>query len=205
MRSGLYYPNRFARTLLAAVEEVSGSHGLEMTLMMASLTQFTRELPPSDLERAVDFAQIAALNLALDELYGEKGGRGMALRAGRAWLVKGINHTGALTGVHDPAFRRVSPDERVRVTIKALTRMFSHFSDQSTFFELTRTHFRVNVTECALCWGRQAERPICHPMIGLLQETARWASNGREVTVRETACRACGADACTFTIHRLAD
>lgn len=200
--SGLFYPNRFARSFFLALEEVMGKHGLDATLGMAGLTRYVDNPPPDNMERVVDFAALSAINLALDEMYGARGGRGMALRAGRAWLVKGMNSFGALSGINDPAFRALAVEERTRLGVAALAGVFTHFSDQRTQFEDASQTYRVQVDVSPTAWMRQSDRPVCHPLVGLLQETARWASNGRDYTVRETHCRACGDDACVFVINK---
>lgn len=203
VQSKLTYPNRFARTLLSGMEEVMGNHGLESALAIAELSRYSDHRFPADtLERGVDFTAIAALNRALDELYGVRGGRGMALRAGRAWFSQGLHTFGALAGVSDPAFRALPLEERGRVGLNALANIFNHFSDQGTRIDETKTHFQWIVQPCATAWGNQSERPMCHPIVGLLQETMRWVSNGREYSVRETTCTASGAEACIFAIHK---
>lgn len=83
-KSGLYYPNKIARIYLLAMEEVMGKNGLNAILNMASLQNLIDNPPPDNLEREFDFADYSALNGALEEMYGPRGGRGLALRAGRA-------------------------------------------------------------------------------------------------------------------------
>jgi predicted hydrocarbon binding protein len=201
--SGMYYPNRIARSYFLALEEVMGKHGLEATLEIAGLNGFVGTLPTDTLERTVDFAVLSALNLALDEMYGARGGRGMALRAGRAWLVKGMNGFGALSGVGDPAFRALSVEERVRISLRALASVFTHFSDQRSSFEETAQAFRFNVENSPTAWMRESDKPVCHPLVGLLQETVRWAANGRDYAVREVECGACGrSSSCIFLVNK---
>ncbi|HYO87081.1 MAG TPA: V4R domain-containing protein [Candidatus Limnocylindrales bacterium] len=200
--SGLTYPNRFGRAFLLALLEVVGETGFS-TLMERINAPYDRStLPPDDMERSIDFALLGALNQALDEVYGARGGRGMALRAGRAWLVKGLNRFGALSGIDDPAFRTLPADERVRIALKALASIFTHFTDQRSEIEETPASFRFTVENSPLAWGITSERPVCQALVGLLQETARWAANGREYVVREVECRACGASLCTFVVSK---
>jgi hypothetical protein len=200
--SGLYYPNRFARSFLLALEEVMGKHGLDAILEMAGLTRYVDRLPADTLERTVDFSVLSALNLALDEMYGARGGRGMALRSGRAWLVKGMNTFGALSGINDPAFRSLALEERTRLGLRALANIFTSFSDQRSRLEETPQAFRFVVDNCPTAWMRESDKPVCHLLVGLLQETVRWASNGHDYAVREVECRACGAPACIFLINK---
>jgi predicted hydrocarbon binding protein len=199
----MYYPNRIARAYFLALEEVMGKHGVDATLEIASLNGFVGRLPTDTLERTVDFAALSALNLALDEMYGVRGGRGMALRAGRAWLVKGMNSFGALSGIGDPAFRALAVEERVRLGLRALANAFTHFSDQRSRLEETPQAFRFIVDYSPTAWMRETDKPVCHPLVGLLQETVRWAANGRDYTVREVECRACGrSSSCIFLVNK---
>lgn len=179
-----------------------GQHGLDTTLEIAGLNGYVGKLPNDTLERTVDFAALSALNLALDEMYGARGGRGMALRGGRAWLVKGINSFGALSGVNDSAFRALALEERVRLGLRALASIFTHFSDQRSRLEETPQAFRFIVENSPTAWMRETDKPVCHPLVGLLQETVRWAANGRDYAVRETECRACGGNTCIFLVNK---
>jgi predicted hydrocarbon binding protein len=193
----LYYPNRFVHDLFRAMEEVMGQHGLEEALAKAHLTQ----PPPDDLAREFPFERIAALNNALDQLYGTRGGRGMALRAGRAWFAKGMKGFGALGGAADPAFRMLAREDRVRLALQAQAEIFTRFSDQRSRLETAPNTHRFIAEASPFAYGCSAEKPICHPLVGLLQECVRWASNGRSYTVRETHCIAAGETACIVVIN----
>lgn len=200
--SGLSYPNRFGRAFLLALLEVVGETGFTTVMERIGAPYDRAALPPDDMERSIDFALLSALNQALDQVYGARGGRGMALRTGRAWLVKGLNRFGALSGVDDPAFRALPADERVRIALKALASIFTHFTDQPSQLEETPSSYRFTAMHSPMAWGFTSDRPVCQALVGLLQETARWAANGREYVVRETECSACGASACTFIISK---
>ena len=134
--SGLFYPNRFVRYLFLAMEDVMGTQGLASTRVLAEWEG--PSLPPDDLERAVDFAALTRLNLALN--------------ASRL-----IEQPGTFQFVvaHSPFAHRIS-----------------------------------------------AERPVCHLLVGVLQEALRWVSNGRDYSVRETHCVATGSENCIFVINR---
>jgi predicted hydrocarbon binding protein len=194
----LYYPNRFICYLLQAMEEVMGQHGLDQTLELAGIDA----APHDNLAREFPFERIAKLNAALDEMYGLRGGRGMALRAGRAWFANGMKEFGALNGIADPAFRRLSLDDRVRLALQAQAEIFTNFSDQHSHLEVTPASLQLVIENSPFAWGREAEKPVCHPLVGLLQECARWASNGRDYTVRETHCIATGDAACIVVINQ---
>lgn len=196
MSKSLYYPNRFVTYLLQAMEEVMGQHGLDESLALAAIPA----PPPDNLDREFPFERIAALNAALDQMYGQRGGRGMALRAGRAWFVQGMKNFGALSGIGDPAFRRLPLEMRVRLALQAQAEVFSQFSDQASTLEVMPGSLNFIVERSPFALGRHADKPVCHPLVGLLQECARWASNGRDYVVREAHCTATGDAACIIVI-----
>ena len=89
-KSGLFYPNKISRIALLALEDVMGKNGVNAILNLASLPHLIGNYPPTDLNREFDFADFSAINGALEEMYGPRGGRGLALRAGRATFDEGL-------------------------------------------------------------------------------------------------------------------
>jgi predicted hydrocarbon binding protein len=200
--SGLYYPNRIARYFLLAMDDVMGQSGLNMVLSLAKQDDYIGHYPADNLTRQFDFASMAAIQQALEDIYGSRGGRGMALRIGRACFSQGMKSFGALAGMSDPAFRALPRDERCRMGLQALVAVFNKFTDQRSSFEEDDTAYRFIVEVSPMAWGRRADKPVCHALAGILQECLRWASNGFEYIVYETACHAAGDDHCIFTINK---
>ena len=71
--------------------------------------------------------------------------------------------------------------------------------DEETCIEVQETPEGLVFADfsCALCYGRQAEHPVCHLYVGSISEAVKWAT-GRDYHVREIECRAMGAEACRF-------
>ncbi len=179
-----------------------GQGGLNMLLGLAHLGDYSDNPPPDDLNRAFDFASLAALNEALEEMYGPRGGRGMALRIGRACFSQGMKNFGALAGVNDPAFRAQSLDRRCYLGLRGLVAVFNNFTDQQSSLEEDAETYRFIVRNSPMAWGRTADKPVCHALVGILQENMRWSSNGYEYYVVESECHACGGEHCVFTINK---
>ena len=76
-KSGYNYPNRIARIILEAFEEIMGKNGLNAILNLADLSHYIDNYPPENLEKEFDFAELTALLVALEEMYGPRGGRGL--------------------------------------------------------------------------------------------------------------------------------
>ena len=200
--SGYYYPNKMGRILLTSMEEVMGRNGLNALLNLIELRRYIQELPPDNLEREFDFAHISNLNRGLDEIYGPRGGRGLALRGGRAIFARGLRQFGALAGVSDLAFKVLPLKTKLKIGVPAVARIFTQFSDQTSRVEEFDDHFLYYIDRCSMCWGRTTDRPICYIAVGILQETLRWVSGGLEFRVDELECIAMGGAACVFKIDK---
>lgn len=201
-KSGLHYPNNIARIYLQAMEEVMGKNGLNAILNMANLNNLVDHYPPNNLNREFDFADYSALNAALEEMYGPRGGRGLALRAGRASFAQGLRHFGALAGAGDLAFKVLPLGTKLKIGIPAMARIFSQVSDQRSTVEETPTEYFYTMKPCPVCWGRHSDKPMCHAGAGLLQEGLRWVSGGHEFRVQESKCIGCGDEACVLVVQK---
>ena len=201
-KSGLYYPNKVARIYLKAMEEVMGKNGLNAILNMAGLNNLVDNYPPDNLHREFDFADYSALSGALEEMYGPRGGRGLALRAGRASFAQGLRGFGALAGAGDLAFKVLPLSTKLKIGIPAMARLFSQVSDQKSWVEETPNEYIYYMAPCPVCWGRKSTKPMCHAGTGLLQEGLRWVSGGHEFRVQESKCVGCGDDACALHVQK---
>ena len=179
-----------------------GKNGLNAILSLAGLETYIDNPPPDTLDRQFDFANLAALSEALEDMYGARGGRGMALRVGRACFAHGMKSFGALAAISDPAFSVLPLGSRSYLGLRALASVFSNFSDQSSEVRDSSDMYEFVVDVSPFSWARTADRPVCHALSGIIQEALRWASNGYEYHVQEVACHATGGDECVFKVHK---
>lgn len=200
--SGLFYPNKMIRIFLEALEDVMGTNGLNALLHRAGLSQYIAQRPPENLQREVDFAHISSLSVALEDLYGVRGGRGLAQRAGRAVFAQGLKNFGALAGAGDLAFRVLPLAAKLKMGIPAVASIFTNFSDQLSVVEEYDDHYLYVIKKCSMCWNRTSDKPCCHIATGILQEALRWVSGGREFRIVETKCHAMGAEFCEYVIYK---
>jgi predicted hydrocarbon binding protein len=200
--SGFYYPNRIVRIYFYTLADIMGTNGLKSLLNMAGLERYIENYPPDNLDRQFDFADFTALSMALDDLYGPRGGRSLALRSGRAAFAQGLKNFGALAGAGDLAFKVLPLPAKLRIGIPALASIFNNFSDQISDVEERDDHFVYTMRQCPCCWNRKSDKAICHGGVGLLQETLRWVSGGREFRVVETECKATGHENCVLVAYK---
>jgi predicted hydrocarbon binding protein len=203
-KSEYYYANKIALIAIKALEEVMGKNGLNAILNLAHLPHLIDNYPPDNLERQFNFADFSAVNLALEEMYGPRGGRGLALRAGRATFSDALKNFGALAGAGDLAFKVLPLQAKMRIGIPAMARIFTQISDQLSTVEERENEFIYTIHRCPVCWGRKgtSDKPVCFIAVGLLQEGLKWVSGGNEFRVNESKCMAMGDDICEFVIQK---
>ena len=201
-KSDLYYPNKFGLITIMAMEEVMGKNGLNAILNMAGMTHFIDHYPPDNLEREFDFSDYSSLHAALEEMYGPRGGRGLALRAGRATFAQGLRNFGALAGVGDMAFKVLPLGAKMKIGLPSMAKIFSQVSDQLSTVEERDTDYVYTIHKCPCCWGRKSDKPLCYTATGLLQESFKWVSGGHEFRVNEEKCIAVGDPVCSFIVQK---
>lgn len=203
-KSGLYYPNKIGRIYLMAMEEVMGTNGIKAVLNLAKIPELINNYPPNNLAREFDFSDFGAIGAAIEEMYGPRGGRGLALRAGRASFAQGLSEFGSVVGASELAFKVIPLNTKVKVGLKAMAETFTKFSDQKSDVSEADDYFIYTIYQCPVCWGRTSEddRHICYGAVGILQEGLRWVSGGKDFRVEEVACHAAGDENCVFHIYK---
>jgi len=202
-KSEYNYNNKFALITIKALEDVMGKNGVNAILNLAHLPHLIDNYPPDNLDREFNFADFSAINQALEEMYGPRGGRGLALRAGRAAFADSLRTFGALAGAGDLAFKVLPLHAKMRIGIPAMARIFSQISDQYSTGEERENDFLYTIHRCPVCWGRHnVDKPVCFIAVGLLQEGLKWLSGGMEFRVNESRCIAMGEPVCDFIIQK---
>lgn len=202
-KSGYFYANKMGRIFLKALEDVMGRNGMNAILNMAHLPELIESFPLDNLEKGFDFADLSAVNQALEVMYGSRGGRGLALRAGRATFADGLRNFGALAGVGDLAFKVLPLQTKMKIGLPAMAKIFSAISDQYSTVSQAESEFIYTIHRCPVCWGRHdTARPVCYMAVGLLQEGLKWLSGGNEFRVYETRCVGMGHEICEFAIQK---
>lgn len=201
--SGFYYPNRIARAFFMAMDEVMGTESTHSVLQAADLDDYIDNYPPDNMEKQFDFANLAAINMGLESLYGLRGGLGMAMSIGRVAFSGGLQTFGAMRGVRHPAFQSLPIQKQLDLGLHGLASIFTNFSDQETEIEAQEGEYLIHVHNSPFAWGMQHDRPVCHTLTGLLQESMNYTTNGKPTFVREVECSAMGADHCVFRVKVL--
>ncbi len=197
-----YYPERMGRILLLGMEEVLGREELNTTLQIASLTNFIDHYPSASSNKTFPFEVVSWLLETLEQAYGQQGGRGTALKVGRACFQNGLREYGAVLGITEPAFRLLPFPTRLRAGAQSFAGLFNNHTDQRVRVEEKAGNLFWSIERCPLCWQRKTNGPACHLAVGLLQESLYWLSGGKIFGIEEITCIATGGKACTFIINQ---
>jgi predicted hydrocarbon binding protein len=191
-----------AKIYLEAIEEVMGTNGMKALLNMAGMQYLIDNFPSGNLNKEFDFADFAHLNEGMEMMYGPRGGRALALRAGRKAFAQGLSNFGAMVGVADKTFRLLPLSIKLKVGLRAMATAFSSTSDQISYVEEEKDHFLYVIERCPVCWNRHADSPICHAAMGIIQEALDWGSGGKRFKTSEVTCIAKGDPTCNFVIYK---
>ncbi len=198
-----FYPQKMGRIIFIGMEEVMGSHGVDAVLRLAALEKYIQNYPSTGKDRDFPFETVSLLQSTLEQAYGPRGGRGLALRVGRACFKYGLREYGSMLGLTEMAFRLLSMPTKLNAGAKSFANLFNKHTDQKVRVEEKDKKIFWHIECCPLCWGRTTEEPVCHLAVGLIQESMYWLSGGKVFDVKETACIAKGDAACTIEIDTL--
>ena len=197
-----HYPNRMGRIILLSMEEVMGRNGVNALLKLASLPSLIENYPTDTAEPAFAFSTVSNLTEMLEQAYGPHGGRGLALRIGRACFNSGVRQYSTQLGLTQMAFRLLPLPSKLHAGASAFAELFNNFTDQRVRVEEEDGTILWHIERCPLCWERKAQDPVCHLAVGLLQEALYWLSGGKVFNVEEKTCIAAGDQTCTIVIDQ---
>ncbi len=185
-----------------SMEEVMGRNGVNAVLNLASLSSLVENYPPDDTSLGFPFSTVSNLTAGLEQAYGPHGGRGLALRVGRACFNYGVRQYGTQMGLTEMAFRLLPLPAKLQAGAKSFAELFNKFTDQQVRVEEEDGKLLWHIERCPLCWERKTPDPVCHLAVGLLQEALYWVSGGKVFNVEEKTCIAAGDRSCTIEIDQ---
>jgi len=197
-----FYPNKMGRIVFLAMEEVMGRNGVNAILNLARLQHRIGNYPPNDFAEEFAFQELAQLLQALDEMYGPRGGRGLARRAGHSCFRLGIKDFSPMLGIADLTFRILPLGMKLRVGFEVLAQTFNKFTDHLVRLGEDEQYYKWIMERCGTCWGRKTDSPCCHLALGILEEGLYWVGGGKNFYVEEVSCIAAGDQTCTILIGK---
>jgi predicted hydrocarbon binding protein len=199
----LFYPNKWARIVLTSAEEVMGTQGVNALLNMAHMKELIGNYPPDNMKKQFDFNQMGQLQQGIWDMYGNRGARVFAVRAGEQSFKDGLTQFKAVAQAADVAMRVGSLEAKAKLGLEFFSRFFNSVSDQKVVVSEDDKHWIWTITTCPVCWGRETEEPCCHLAVGVLQAAFAWVSQGKKFRILETECKAKGDENCVIMIEKI--
>ncbi len=193
--------SRLGQIVLEGVEEIIGRSGVQAVLNGDEMARFYQpESAVAVQGNGSPAPEVSAIQSSLEEIYGQRGGRGISLRAGRAAFKYLLRSYGAALGLTGLNYRLLPAPVRLKTGLEALVRLFSDLEGGPVAVEQAQTAWLWRSEACPFCRQRTTSEPACPFTVGLLQEFLAWNSGGKVYHVEETECRASGKAACLFRI-----
>jgi predicted hydrocarbon binding protein len=158
--------------------------------------------PQEDDKQKFPFEVLGRLQDSLEQGYGPRAGRGLALRAGRVFFSSGLRTYGPGLGLNDANFRLQPPDLKLTAVLRTMMDFFNHHTDQKVSLDEFDHKILWKVEHCPWCWERRVFEPVCQFSVGMLQEALYWVSGGKFYNVVEETCIAQGDSTCLILIDR---
>lgn len=197
-----FFANKMGRIVLLALEEAAGSESMRAILSAARMQERLDGIPPNNFAAEFPFEELAAIQRAMDELYGPRTGRRLARRTGKACFRIGAEDMRPVLGLADLLFRILPLQMRARIGFEVLAQAFNRFSDHVVRLDEDERYFQWVTERCGVCWGRTSDTPCCDLVVGLLEEALYWLSGGASFFIEESSCIAAGDPVCTILIGK---
>jgi predicted hydrocarbon binding protein len=197
-----YYPNQLGRILLLSLEEIIGRNGINTVLNNARLSNLIGDYPPGNLDLQFEHDHFSKIMIALEKVYGQQSGRGLARRVGHAAFKYGLREFGSSTDVSSLSFRLLPWHRKMRSGLNTLADILNRLAGQCVRVEEQDDRFLWYTDPCPLCYERKTDDPVCEFIAGVLQEMLYWLSGSKYFIVNEIQCVASGDPMCTVAINK---
>jgi predicted hydrocarbon binding protein len=197
------YPNKWGRVMLTSAEEVMGAQGVAALLNLSGMKDLIGNYPPDNMKKAFTFETIGKLQAGIWEMYGNRGARVFATRAGEQTFKDGLTQFKSVATAAQVAMRVGTLEGKIKLGLEFFCRFFNSVSDQVVEVSEDEKHWIWTITRCPMCWGRKSEEPCCHLGIGVLQAATAWVTEGKKFRILETECKSKGDKNCVYKIEKV--
>jgi predicted hydrocarbon binding protein len=201
--SNLYYPNKWGRVILASAEEVMGAQGVAALLNMAGMKELIGNYPPDNMKKEFSFEQVGKLQAGIWDMYGNRGARVFAVRAGEQSFKDGLTQFKSVAAAAQVAMKVGTLEGKVKLGLEFFSKFFNSVSDQVVEISEDDKHWIWTITKCPVCYGRKSDEPVCNLAIGVLQAAFAWMSDGKKFRILETECKAKGDKNCVIKVEKV--
>jgi predicted hydrocarbon binding protein len=198
-----FYPNKWARIVFTSAEEVMGDRGVTALLNMANMKEYIDNYPPDNMKKEFPFERVGQLQQAIWDMYGNRGARVFATRAGEQSFKDGLSQFKSVAAAAQIAMKVGTLEAKAKIGLEFFSKFFNAVSDQVVEISEDDKHWIWTITRCPVCWNRKSDEPVCHLAVGVLQAAFAWISDNKKFRILETDCKAKGDKNCVFKIEKV--
>lgn len=199
----LYYPNRWPRIMLTSTEEIIGKNGVNSLLNLAGLSEYIDNYPPDNMKKEFPFEHVGRLQKAYWDMYGRRGARAFAMRAGKKTFNDGLESFGAVASAARAAMKIGALERRISLGLQFFAKFFNSVSDQVVSVDEDEENWYWHISKCPMCTGRSEDHPVCHLAVGVLQGALEnFADAKRHYRITPTQCIAMDAEEGIIAIEK---
>ncbi len=192
--SGKYfYPNKWGLGILTSTEEIMGAKGLQAMLNMGGLQKYIDHLPENNMKKEFSFEDVSNLQKATWDMYGPRGARVFAVRAGKATFNNSLAQFKSVAAAAQVAMKVATLEAKVKIGLEFFMRFFNTVSDQVVTIGEDEKYWKWIIKRCPMCWNRKADEPICYLAVGVLQAAFEWVVPDKKFHIKPVECIAMGA------------
>lgn len=198
-----FYPNRWPRIILMSTEEIVGPRGVAALLNLAGLPEYIGNYPPDNMKKQFPFEHVGRLQQAFWDMYGPRGARVFATRAGRKTFNDGLESFGKVAAAARAAMKIGTLERRISIGLAFFARFFNAVSDQRVTVEETKDAWHWNLVRCPMCTGRTSDAPVCHLAVGVLRGALEnFADRDKQFQIAPVQCIAMGHESGKIVIEK---
>jgi len=183
-----YYPNKWGRGILTSTEEIMGTKGLQALLNMGGLQKYIDNHPPDNMKKDFSFEDVSGLQRATWEMYGPRGARVFAVRAGEATFRNSLAQFKSVAAAAQVAMKVGTLEAKIKLGLEFFAKFFNSVSDQGVGISEDEKHWMWIIKRCPMCWGRKSDDALCYLAVGVLQGAFDWVAPGKKFRIMPTEC-----------------
>jgi predicted hydrocarbon binding protein len=198
-----FYPNKWGRVILTSAEDVMGEKGVNALLNLSSMQELIGNYPPDNMKKEFSFENVGKLQQGFWDMYGNRGARVFAIRAGEQAFKDGLAQFKSVAAAAQVAMKVGSLEAKIKLGLEFFSKFFNSVSDQVVEVDEDDKHWIWRITRCPVCWGRKSDEAVCHYAIGVLTGALAWVAPGKKFRILETECKAKGDENCEIKIEKV--
>ena len=189
--------NMSIRSAIDSITEIMGLNGTRIVFRNIGLSHLVDNPPGYTWDPCIPTTEQVRIYLELIPMVGLNGAVSIWRRIGHMNIKYVVEVGHAVDHLVS-----LPPDEKIQ---KALE-LFTMGSGKGKVIINEQTGAaELDLSDCLLCEGRMAQRPICSLYEGVMQYIADWAYGKRIYSARETSCMAKGDERCYFVLKKKGD